>query len=142
MEDTTVMGVVTLLAVVAVAGWAAVFGLSRMLDRARDEAGLLKDELAAERQRPVPADEQAASPADPGWYSLPGGGRIELGDTGFYILLQADSALPYYLRSPEHTAIAFGGDLEGLKKLGERMAAERRQFAPVACPAARDWRSA
>lgn len=65
------------------------------------------------------------------WHAMPGN-RLELADTGFYILLDLTPTNPLYgLYSPEHYAMGRGADLLGLKAWGERLAAERREFADV-----------
>lgn len=77
-----------------------------------------------ERQRdalPAPAN-----PA-PQWSAMPGG-RLELGATGFYIVLDVSNINPYTLHSPEGRCIAYGGGLPAVKELAERMARDRAEF--------------
>ena len=76
-----------------------------------------------------PAPEPAPEPAST-WQAMPGG-RLELRASGFYI--QAHFGLgshPYFaLTSPENRELAWSVNLSQLKDLGERLAAEREEFA-------------
>ena len=68
----------------------------------------------------------------PEWYSLPGG-RLELGQTGFYITLNPDQPKKVYQgHNPEHHCICWGNDLAGMKKTLEVEASERAEFNPPA----------
>jgi hypothetical protein len=71
----------------------------------------------------------APPPPAAAWAPMPGN-RLELGDTGFYVSLNLMPAQPmYWLFSPEHFVVGYGGDLGALKSLGERLARERLEFA-------------
>jgi hypothetical protein len=64
----------------------------------------------------------------PEWYSLPGG-RLELGQTGFYITLNPDQPKKVYQgHTPEHFLICWGMDLAGMKATMEVEARERAEF--------------
>ena len=68
----------------------------------------------------------------PEWYSLPGG-RLELGQTGFYITLNPDQPKKVYQgHTPEHFLICWGNDLAGMKETLECEARERAEFNPPA----------
>lgn len=81
-----------------------------------------------------PPTEAQAKPAEPPalaapkWQALPGN-VIELGASGFQIVLDVGSTRPLYtLRAPEGFSHAWGFDLPALKALGERLASEREEF--------------
>jgi hypothetical protein len=79
----------------------------------------------------IPAPEPAAGDASRRWHAMPGN-RLELADTGFYIVLDLSPTQPLYaLYSPEHYRMGYGCDLVGLKAYGARLAAERHEFADV-----------
>jgi len=68
------------------------------------------------------------NPNGSAWQPLPGN-MIELGSTGFQIVLDVSPRTPLYtLRAPEGWLIGWGSDLAGLKQLGERYARERLEF--------------
>lgn len=88
----------------------------------RLSASLFPSTEAPAAPTPVPAQSQ------PCWHPLPGN-LIELGNSGFQILLDVRPNRPLYtLHAPEGWVIAWGGDLAGLKLLGERYARERLEF--------------
>lgn len=71
-------------------------------------------------------------PAAPVWSPLPGQ-RIELGSTGFQIVLNVGTFTPhlpgrYTLITPEGTIEVWGFDLGRIKAYAEERAAERAQF--------------
>lgn len=127
MEPGHIATVATLLlAVAAAAGWAAAFALRQVLETARLEVVQLKaaQPAAAAATEPAPAP-----PAPSRWRALPGE-RLELEDSGFYIVLAVQPATHYLLFAPEHTLVAHGVQLPMLKAYGEQLAAERLEFAP------------
>lgn len=76
--------------------------------------------------------ERQQRPAAPVWAPLPGQ-RIELGSTGFQIVLNVGTYTPslpcrYPVINPEGTIEVFGFDLGRLKTYAEERAAERAQF--------------
>ena len=81
-------------------------------------------QLTAQRDSMVTFD---ASKAPPRWSAMPGG-RLELGATGFTIVLDVTNVNPYSLHSPEGRLIAYGGGLPAVKELAERMARDRAEF--------------
>lgn len=71
------------------------------------------------------------------WQALPGQ-VIELGGTGFQIVMDVSPNRPLYvLRAPEGWPIYSGADLTFIKQLGERFAAERDEF--VCKPQVMKW---
>lgn len=76
-----------------------------------------------------PTSEPQPGPAAP-WQAMPGG-RLELRASGFYIQAYFGLAThPYYaLTSPENRELGWSVNLAQLKDLGERLAAEREEFA-------------
>ena len=99
-----------------VAGWGLFFWLGRT--HARDIEQKLRDTQAM----PTPSR----------WQALPGG-RLELAATGYAIEHRPhDKRADFWLYSPEGQMIVAvpPGQLEPLKQLAERMAAERDEFAP------------
>ena len=90
---------------------------------ARTEAELLLADATT-----APASSKPAPAA--AWHAVPGG-RIELGDTGWAVLLvPAIGIPPYRLMSPELVLVAMGDRLGELKQYAERMAADRAEFQP------------
>ena len=76
-------------------------------------------------------DKLSAAPRDL-WSPMPCGTRIELSDSGFYIVLETkDAKYPYHAFSPEGDLFARGNDLRGLKRLAEERAKDRAEFQPV-----------
>lgn len=70
------------------------------------------------------------NPAAPEWFSVPGG-RIELGDTGFYILLETNGQeSPYHGYSPEGYLYGQSQELNVMKAYIEKRARERSEFNP------------
>lgn len=69
----------------------------------------------------------APAAAPPQWTAMPGG-RLELGATGFYIVLDVVNPNPYHMHSPEGRLIAYGAGLHAVKDLAERMARDRAEF--------------
>ena len=101
------------------AGYVFFFWLGRM--HARD---------MERRQRDTPS-----MPGPSRWHALPGG-RLELAATGYAIEHRPqDRRADFWLYSPEGQMIVAvpPGQLEPLKQLAERMAAERDEFVPPAC---------
>ena len=70
-------------------------------------------------------------PAVVAWVAMPCGTRREYGSTGWWIeLIARRDVQPFRVWSPEGTLIAIGGDLQGLKRLAERLAGDRDEFKP------------
>lgn len=87
------------------------------------------------RQHPkAPPQDVVAPPAVPedGWYPMPCGTRLELRDTGFFIVL--DPMQPPYRMfqgfDPEGRMCATCSDLQQLKTHCGRLAQDRAAFAP------------
>jgi hypothetical protein len=79
----------------------------------------------------TPAPALGTAPADDGWFSLPGGNRMEYRATGFAIELHpGNQAAPYHLLSPEGAVLASGPIVAHLKVWGIFAANERAQFEP------------
>jgi hypothetical protein len=77
----------------------------------------------------VALNSQPAKPQSD-WYSLPGG-RLELGDTGFYITLNpAEPGKVYQGFTPENYRVVWGNDLASMKRYLEGEARERAEFTP------------
>lgn len=109
--------------------------ITRLIQRLR--AALQIDVPTLEMPAPIEtpaAPTPAQQPGGPTWHALPGN-VIELADTGFSITLDTSPNRPLYvLRAPEGFAHGWGSDLPGLKRLGERYAAERAEFVCRAQP--------
>jgi hypothetical protein len=90
--------------------------------------------LAPAPSRPTPAA-PPAPPAEPSpWIALPGG-RLELGGTGFAITLNTGHrGYLYHLWSPEGRLLLECSDLPHIKHMGQRLAAERAEFACASLP--------
>lgn len=66
------------------------------------------------------------------WHAMPGG-RLELGDTGFYITLNTGQPDKVYQGfTPEHRRIVYGLNLASMKRFLESEAKERADFEPPA----------
>jgi hypothetical protein len=77
----------------------------------------------------VALNSQPAKPQSD-WYSLPGG-RLELGDTGFYITLNpAEPGKVYQGFTPENYRVVWGNDLASMKRYLEGEARGRAEFTP------------
>jgi hypothetical protein len=64
-----------------------------------------------------------------GWAPI-GGDRLELRDSGFFILLQPTNPhAPYWLFNPESVLCGCNADLAMVKRYGERLAEERATFS-------------
>jgi len=66
------------------------------------------------------------------WHPMPGG-RLELGATGYYVVLNQPPAedgkqVQYAGFTPEHLRIVWGNNLAGMKRTLEAEAAERAEF--------------
>lgn len=92
-------------------------------------------DIARTRQRHVPPPVTAVQPKASRWTALPGN-RLEFGASGFAIELNTgvDGHL-YYLATPEGRRMYASNDLEQLKAAGERLAADRDEFARFTAPA-------
>jgi hypothetical protein len=90
------------------------------------------------RAAPPPAVVRASSAPAPDtseWCPLPGGTTLELGATGFSIELNTRrSGYLYRLWSPEGRPLYDSHDLVALKNAGQRLAAERNEFACAVLP--------
>lgn len=140
MNLVDILAVALVVAVaLAVAGWLAVRGLTQMLHAARAEV----QKLTADHAPAAAAPEAAPPGLTPcsRWHAMPGQ-RIELADSGFYIVLDLrPNRHLYSLFTPEHERCAYGPSLQMLKGYGEQLAAERLEFSPPA-PLAPIWRPA
>ena len=88
---------------------------------------LLPPQAAITAQAP-PASGPMTAPGQPKWQALPGQ-IIELGATGFQIIMDTSPHRPMYvLRAPEGWTLYSGADLPMMKQLGERFASERQEF--------------
>lgn len=64
----------------------------------------------------------------PQWVAVLGQ-RLELGATGFEIRLMSDPhTMPYHVFDPDGRRMAWGGDLQGLKRFAEQHARDRAEF--------------
>ena len=122
MNSTVALHALLAVAIIALVAWAAGAG-QRTAPTAAELPALPKCELPAT--------------SAPQWHALPGL-RLELGATGYFILLGTQPMVPLYrLIAPEGYVAAFGVDLPALKNLAERLARERaefEQFGPEAMP--------
>lgn len=103
--------------------------LQRLLSALSPQVPVVQLPAPIEPQTPAAAPaEPPAAAAAPQWHALPGD-IIELGTTGFSIQLDTRAKRPLYtLRAPEGWIHGWGSDLPGLKRMGERYAAERAEF--------------
>jgi hypothetical protein len=100
----------------------------------------LAPDVSAEPIKPGEILDPPANPAPPPrnpsarwkWHPMPGG-RLELGATGYYVVLNPPPAedgkqVQYAGFTPEHLRIVWGNDLAGMKRTLETEAAERAEF--------------
>lgn len=91
---------------------------------------LCQPEASAEPERqPAPPPRNPSSPWQ--WHAMPCGKRMELGATGFYIVLAPDKdGAAYQGFTPEHFRQTRGNDLAAMKRFLEGEARERAEFEP------------
>lgn len=85
-----------------------------------------------EPKREIPLEMQVIPAPRWQWHAMPCGTRLELSDTGFYIILDTSNPeMTYTGCTPEGAWRVRGNDLFHVKKFLEGEAAERAEFTPV-----------
>lgn len=118
---------------ISIARWITDRALRHLSPPARGLAPLVEAGPATEAVRGIFADHVArAMGTAPQWYALACGTRLEYGATGWWIEFKPGRDVsPFTVWDPEGVRVAYGGDLAGLKRMAERLQADRAEFTPT-----------